>query len=345
MKTYKIMLVGEAYANEEEAERGLPFLSSNGSILSMILRAVGIPSDEVYKTVVFRRRPGPASNDIKLLCGPKSEAIAGYPAYASGKYVNGSLAPDLDRLFSEINVVKPNLIVALGSAATWALVGSSGLKKIRGAPLTLNGVAAERCGPVKVLATWAPTAIMREWKLRTVAMADFDKAKREAEFPEVRRPEREFWLAPTIADLYEFERRYIEPGCDLSIDIETAAGQITCVGFAPSPHVGLVVPITDPTQPDGNYWRTLEEELEAWRFIRRLCETHPSFGQNFLYDMNYLWRVYGIRCLCAKDDTMLMQHALQPEMEKGLGFLGSIYTDEPAWKFMRAKHETLKKED
>jgi hypothetical protein len=61
--------------------------------------------------------------------------------------------------------------------------------------------------------------------------------------------------------------------------------------------------------------------------------------------MNYMLRTVGIAARRMKDDTMLMHHALQPEMEKGLGFLGSVYTDEPAWKFMRAKHETLKKED
>jgi hypothetical protein len=42
---------------------------------------------------------------------------------------------------------------------------------------------------------------------------------------------------------------------------------------------------------------------------------------------------------------MLLAHAMQPEMEKSLGFLGSIYTDEPAWKFMGRRGETLKAED
>ena len=44
------------------------------------------------------------------------------------------------------------------------------------------------------------------------------------------------------------------------------------------------------------------------------------------------------------DDTMLMHHAMQPEMEKGLAFLGSVYTDEASWKFRR-KNQTIKQED
>jgi hypothetical protein len=47
----------------------------------------------------------------------------------------------------------------------------------------------------------------------------------------------------------------------------------------------------------------------------------------------------------ATDDTMLLHHSLQPESLKGLGFLGSLYCDEGPWKHMRAKHETIKKDE
>ena len=67
-------------------------------------------------------------------------------------------------------------------------------------------------------------------------------------------------------------------------------------------------------------------------------------GQNFLFDIHFLWRTVGITVPNATDDTMLLHHALQPEMEKGLGFLGSIYTREPSWKVMR-KTGTTKRED
>ena len=44
---------------------------------------------------------------------------------------------------------------------------------------------------------------------------------------------------------------------------------------------------------------------------------------------------------------MLLHHALQPESPKGLDYLGSIYTNEAAWKLtVRMKHKgTIKKED
>ena len=76
-----------------------------------------------------------------------------------------------------------------------------------------------------------------------------------------------------------------------------------------------------------------------------VCENHLTIGQNFSYDMQYFWRTVGITCPKFFGDTMLLHHALQPELEKGLGFLGSIYTNEPSWKFMRQEHFTLKKGD
>jgi hypothetical protein len=44
-------------------------------------------------------------------------------------------------------------------------------------------------------------------------------------------------------------------------------------------------------------------------------------------------------------DTMLLHHAMYPELPKSLGFLGSIYTNESAWKLMRQDSEELKRDE
>lgn len=348
MPSNGIMLVGEAYGREE-AEEGLPFVGSSGKILNGMLSQVGIRRDECYVTNVFNLRPEGTypANDIKNLCGPKAEGISGLPAVSSGKYIRSEFTGELVRLYKEIVREAPTLIVALGATASWALAGTSGIRKIRGAPGLLSGKALEAVGqPIKVLPTYHPAAVMREWKLRPIVVADLMKAKREAEFPELVRPSREIWIEPTLDDLDTFERDFILGSRDLSIDIETAGDQITCVGFAPSVDRAIVIPFVDPMRSDGNYWRSLSDELRAWAYVRRWCGLGKDIvGQNFLYDTHFLWRRYGIVLPGSEDDTMLMHHAMQPEMEKGLGFLASIYTDELPWKFMRAKHETIKKED
>jgi hypothetical protein len=62
-----------------------------------------------------------------------------------------------------------------------------------------------------------------------------------------------------------------------------------------------------------------------------------------MYDIAFLWRAYGVKVMNADEDTMLLHHALYPESEKSLGYLGSIYTDEGSWKRMR-KTDTIKED-
>lgn len=329
----EIMLVGEAWG-EKEAELQLPFVGTSGWILDQMLSQVGIARKECYVTNVFNRRPMP-SNDVKNFCGGKLGALPGYPALTKGKYVRAEFADELSRLYSEIVEVQPNVIVALGATAAWALCHSTGIKAIRGSVTGTCGFVSERLGrQFKVLPTYHPAAIARQWSDRPVCLSDLDKAKRESESPIIRRPARSLWIEPTIEDLYVFEQRHLVGSSLVSVDIETWANQITCIGFSPSDDVALVIPFCAESAPDHNYW-SRADELTAWNYVRKWLATYPSLFQNGMYDIQFLWRSYGISCPRAQEDTMLLHHAFQPEMEKGLGFLASIYTDEASWKFMR----------
>ena len=85
-----------------------------------------------------------------------------------------------------------------------------------------------------------------------------------------------------------------------------------------------------------SYWPNAADEVRAWKFIRHVMNSPiPKLGQNFLYDMQYLWKVARIPTRNFRHDTMLLHHALYPGMQKSLAFQGSIYTFEPAWKGLR----------
>jgi len=309
------------------------FSGAQYNILRQLFGQVGLPLKATEKHAIFSFH----ARDILDLAGPKAEGLAGFPAVGPGKYVHQKYKTDLDRLAAVIERVKPNLILGFGPVAAWALLRNKSVKGIRGAP------TKSVYGP-KTLITYHPASVLRDYGLRPVVIADLDKATRELQFPEIRRPSREIWLEPTFQDLLDFEARFIEPATQLSIDIETAQRQITCIGFAPSDDRALVVPITCRKAKDGNYWDA-GTELQVWRWIRKQCARNVSIiGQNFLYDANFLWTSYGITCPSMSEDTMLLHHSLQPEMEKGLGFLATIYTNEPPWKMMR-KSDTLKRED
>lgn len=346
----KILIVGEAWGEKEEAE-GRPFVGASGWLLNQLLATVGISREECYVTNVFNLRP--KNNNVEELCGPKDISLAGMPYLTKGKYVRHEFRPELQRLYREINNEDPNLIIALGATAAWALLGTSGIRSIRGAaagstsPATLaTGVPLART--YQVLPTYHPAAVLRDWSLRPILAADLDKARRYSDHREVRRPNRYVWLEPTLGDLDAYEQEYIRPARLLSVDIETKLDQITCVGFSPSESSSIVIPFFAYPEKerfaDGNYWPSVLEEVQAWDYVRRWCALKPLLFQNGLYDINRLWRGMGIACRGAAEDTMLLHHALQPEMEKGLAFLGSVYTDEATWKFM-SKVDTLKKED
>lgn len=362
-----IVIVGEAWG-DSEVKLGHPFVGASGVELVRMLAEAGMitltsldremihnyyaKSDpnfiktiwslhpEIYLTNVFNIHP--PKNDLEFFCGPKAEGIPGYPALTKSKYVSEIYEPELDRLGDEIINRDPNLVICLGNTAVWALAGRTGITKIRGTTLesthTVTGY--------KLLPTYHPAAVLRQWELRPTAIADFMKAKRESTHGNIIRPEREIWIEPTLEDILEFEANHIR-GCDLlSVDIETSGSRITCIGFAPSKRVAIVIPFDDSRAKNGNYWETKESEYKCWSIVRRILGdpgTKKLF-QNGAYDIAFLWRAYGIKTINAAEDTMLLQHALQPEALKGLGYLGSIYSDEGSWKHMRKKDETIKRD-
>jgi hypothetical protein len=246
----------------------------------------------------------------------------------------------LDRLADEILACDPNLIIALGNTSLWALCGRTGVSKLRGTTqLTTHCVSG-----YKLLPTYHPAAILRQWENRPTTIFDLMKAKREAAFPDIRRPACEIWIEPTLTDIERFINDYIFSGCALlSVDIETTGSRITCIGFAPSANRAIVIPFDDERSKGGSYWPTKQDESAAWGYIRNVLVdgSIPKLFQNGMYDISFLWRAYGIGVRGCAHDTMLLSHALQPESLKGLAYLGSIYCDFGAWKTDRKFNETI----
>ncbi len=363
-----IFLLGEA-KGENEARYGAGFVGSSGlELIRMLADAeiIRLTSDdrdrirywyserdpyhldciwrqhpEVYRSNVFQLHP--PGNDLLFFCGPKATALDGWPALARSKYVRAEYEPELQRLGDELLAVDPNLIVCLGNTGLWAVSGLTGIAKLRGT----TGLSTHCVSGFKYLGAYHPSAVLRQYELRPTTVMDLRKAKREADYPEVRRPHREVWIEPDLEDIERFINEHVR-GCKiLSVDIETSSNRITCIGFAPRADIAIVIPLDDERRPGNNYWPTQDAERRCWQLIRGVLEdrTIKKLFQNGPYDISFLWRAYGIRVLGAAQDTMLLHHALQPESLKGLGFLGSLYTDEGPWKSERKKTETIKRDE
>ena len=364
----RLLIVGEAWG-EEEAQAHEPFVGASGKLLWEMLgealpdvfpswhteasfaankygpawirtRAKWLDAAGIAYTNVFNFRP--TANRLESICCDRKSLPSDYrlPSLALGGYVRPEYLPELGRLLDEIRISRPNCILAAGNSACWALLRATNIGSIRGA-VTLSVTEPQ----TKVVPAYHPAAILRQWSWRPITVADIMKALRESASPELVRPERYVTINPSLGDITSwFAELMASPPEVLSVDTETKWGQISCIGFAKSKSDALVIPFYEPGKP--NYWPSHADEHHAWMLTRAILESEvPKLFQNGLYDIQYILRM-GIRPRNMLHDTMLLHHSLYPEMRKGLGFLGSIYTNESAWKLMgRPKADTVKRDE
>lgn len=324
-----IALVGEAYGEEEDRVKQ-PFVGASGQELTRILSDAGISRSECYLTNTFNLRP--PGNDISHFFTTKALGDTSLPPLAPGKYLNPSLRGEITRLHEELQALSPNLVVALGNTPTWALLTQTPKISLQRGTIALSPLG------LKVLPTYHPAAILRQWELRAILMADLMKAKRESASPTINRPRRELWLRPTVEDLSLFDEIHMSRCKHLAFDIETSHNQIDHIALSPHPHAAISIKFFSH-----EHHYSHEDEVQIWRWVKKHLEGPlPKVAQNGLYDIQYL-RLYNIRVHPYAHDTMLLHHALQPELPKGLGFLASIYSDEAAWKM--AHHAESNKRD
>src|SRR5262245_983184 len=264
---FKMALVGEAWGEHEEAQR-LPFVGPAGWQLNSMLSEAGIVRAECYLTNCFNLRPRP-TNKIDNLCATRKEVRHALPPLSSGKYVRDEFLPELDRLYRELTEVNPNVVVCLGGTAAWAILRDGRISKLRGAVASSPVLAGQ-----KVLPTFHPSYILQGgYAERHVTVLDLQKARRESEYPEIRRPKRLIYTEPLLSELDWFYDKFISTAKCLAVDIETRGERITCIGFAPTPQVALVVPFEDLRKPGGNYWGSIEAEVLAWNWVRRVLNS------------------------------------------------------------------------
>ena len=328
----KIAFVGESWGSQENIQRK-PFVGPIGQLFSALLAASGIEREACFLTNALAWHPPSDNLDYAFTSrADASPASLALGPFKPGKYLREELLGELTRLRAELASIKANLVVPLGALATWALTGDSRISSLRGTITSTILDGREQ----KLLPSYHPGYVRHNWADRVVVIADFVKALRESEFPGIRRPSRLITINPTLGELEAWREKLIRAPL-LSVDIETFRGQISCIGFAPSRAEALVVPFIAFTPSPVSYWPSPADELCAWNFVRDvLASPAPKLFQNGLFDLSYLLPL-GLRVENCDEDTLLAHHALFPEMMKGLGFLGSLYSSEFAWKLMRRR--------
>lgn len=296
----KIVIVGECPASDQRGSR----------ILTDCLSEAGIRQEDCLFTSVVKTNP--PNNNMEEL----------YEGKGFKKRPNGQLLGERERLKNEIISCRPNVIVALGAEALTALTGHFGITKWRGSICdTFLG---------KVISSYHPALILRDWTARPVLVLDLKKALRESEDHDYLPPNITLYTNPKLEGI----RNYIAD-CHqektISFDIETESNQITCIALSYSGRHAMCIPFWFGSS--GSLWSEMDEK-EIWTLLKFLLEDAnvKKIAQNGTYDCEFLKRVYGITVRGFEWDTMLMAHTLYPELPKGLDFLTSIYTDIPYYK-------------
>lgn len=324
-----VMLVGEA-PGAEEVKQCTPFVGASGIELSLMMGEAGMKRNDCYLTNVVRGRP-PGGEISSWIAANKTEEAAllgrGGIRY-NGKVISPELYTGIQLLRSEMESVRPKLIIALGNVALWALTGEQGIGSWRGSELiaSLSGEWRPPCLP-----TYNPAGVLRQWTLRRVVVQDFRRARGILEHG-IRNPRWNFSVEPSfestlsVLDFLQARLDSSTTPIELSVDIETRNYHIACLGIAWDLRNAICIPFLDARKPSG-YWTLAEESEIIFRLYKIL--THPravTIGQNFLYDAQYIWRYWGFIPTTVRD-TMLTQHLCFPGLPKSLDFISSLYCE------------------
>lgn len=330
----KIMLVGEL-PHEQDLLRRSPFVGGPGFELRKMLQEAGLRFEDCYVTMVMKDRV--QQSRVEGCVAMKKKDITPAHRLYNGKHVLQSVVDGIEGLRKEVELVKPNVVVTFGNLALWAMTGEWGAGNWRSSVMESTLVPG-----VKVIPTISPAMILAQWKLRPLIVHDLRRTKRESGTAEIRRPKYDFLIRPTfdqaaryLIDLLSDARKeYRATSVPKKIggDIETRAGHISCIAFAPSPSSAICIPLMQSGKPEG-YWEP-EQEAELVHLMYLLCtDTAVTIvGQNWNYDAQYIFRHWHFLCHSVKD-TMIQQHSCFSNMEKNLAFLSSMYLDDHLyWK-------------
>jgi len=146
--TARLMFVGEGPGADEDAQ-GLPFVGRAGQLLNNMITAMGLKREEVYIANVVKCRP--PGNRV-----PEPEEIATCSPF----------------LFHQIDVIRPQVLVALGATAATCLLGQrQPLAGLRGRVHAFRGA--------QLIVTYHPAYLLRDPRQKKEAWADLQIAMRE----------------------------------------------------------------------------------------------------------------------------------------------------------------------
>lgn len=334
----EVMIIGEA-PSAEDISRSAPFTGNAGMLLDRLLGDAGIVRNQCRIGYLCRERPPYSTakrrTDIAVWMPETKSGQTlllndGLGVEVNSRVVHRNVAIGHSLLIEEINRVRPKVIIAFGNAALWACTGLSSVAKWRGSTLSssLPGGLTYVCVP-----TTSPADLPRQWATRPIVVQDLRRAA-DVLRRGVPAPGWVFTIRPTlrqVLDVLESLHQQADAASPtrplkLSVDIETRAQHIACLGIAWSKREALCIPFLCVERPSG-YWSLEEEQVICFAVVRLLSHRHVlCVGQNFIYDSQYFVRHWGTAPFAVRD-TMVAFHVCFPGMPKSLDHIASMTND------------------
>jgi len=316
--SYRLAIIGDAPGADEESY-GLPFIGASGKLLDSILGSVGILRSACFIGNVCKYRP--PNNDITEF-DEYREGKGGKLVRIKGSYMShDKVLEGATELRKELQTFAPHCTLLLGNAPIQFACGpGKSVGDWRGSIINTS------IG--KAVCAYHPFYVLRNYKDWPFLRWHCERARAEAETPELVLPKREFVLTPS-ADWLCHRLDTWPAGLLASVDIEGGLNGWSCMGIADSPTSAFIVAFSQfsPTE-QGRIYSSLS------RFLYRADV--PKCLQNSLYDNFVL--AYGFNMLIRNvvEDTMLKWASIYSELPKGLDSQTSVLTREPAWKHLIA---------
>ncbi len=324
----KIMLVAEA-PGEHEEQTGKPFMGASGQLLKQMLQHSGIDYNSCYVTNVSPIRP--PNNQFKYYYDDKSR-----------KEPSDRLTNWCDVLRKKIEKIKPNVVIALGAEALRAITNRRGIEAWRGTVLSFRNI--------KIVATYHPAAVLRQYSFHPIVEMDLAKANRESPFTETKYDNCNILTKPSLRQTLDW-LKYCYHYPRIGWDIETVGKHVRCIGVSRGPEScpeAIVIPFikfpsSDMAMPSqkniikigkmsgemSSYWNTHDEMLVLDALSNILSDKKiQKVGHNsILFDAPLMKEEFQMGIGNHAMDTMHAFHLLYSELPMGLKFLVTIMTN------------------
>lgn len=305
-KQSKIAIVGD-YTDGFDIKAMRPFSGPGGTILENCLHNAGLIRGECYLTNLIKER---------------TDKVEYFYSKTKHTFTDRGLEY-VQMLAEELAEVDANVIVAAGEMAFAALCELDRLTMYRGYVFESTLLPGRKVIPIH-----SPRGAIRGmYTHRYLIATDLKKVKYESSFPELRRPERQLVYEYTCVEEALEWLRYFEDQPQVGFDIEVLQYEVSCISMASTPDLACVFP-TDTR------WN-LDEAVLIWRGIQAVLGNPKStkIVQNSMFDVPFLLTRNGVVIRGPLHDTMVGHSIVYPELQKGLGFLGSIYCgSQEYWK-------------